>query len=398
MPVLLKTSAGIILLSLPVYLCGAGLITAMLRLVRGSHGHQSALRAFLLPFAILQSAPLIVFVWMLCAGYWSGNRGFGISAFQIAFFAHNVAGPVLVAGGAVAMLLPMRLLLSRSAFVPRCMPDRMRLAVFLCIALSLLSTAYEHTVVDGMTRVVREEHGIPGGSGGECRIALLADTQVDAFTGERRLNDYLDPVRRDAPDIVLFAGDIASATLDLAFPRVGIRGLASLGPRRGCFVVMGDHDCWSGWRRIDSLYRLFHVQPLLNDIARIDGDGIAIDLLGVTNVMNDPADVTRLDTLLARRRPGAFSVLLVHQLSNALAEQAERGGVNLIVAGHTHGGQIAIPILGDIARWLGLASRYVSGWYTLGRTSIYVSNGLGVSVLPLRVCATPSYGIVRLHR
>jgi uncharacterized protein len=400
---LLKSTAGILMLAIPVYAIAVAMLTSVLIRARGSDSVRSTVLALAQAMAMFHAMPLLVLLVMLFSGYWWSNDGFGIDAALALLFAHGLVGAVILASACLVVLIPIQMWFrhyrrSTGSGLPS--DSARRVTVFICTVFAVLSSGYEKTVVRGLTELVCEERTVVRtvAGGRDFSIALISDTQVDAYTGRERMCAAMADVRRASPDLLLFAGDIASATVDMKYPTLAIECLASVRAPAGIYVVMGDHDLWSSWRRVDSVYRHYNVPRLLNDVARVDRDGVSIDILGLTNVQNDPADERRLDTLLAKRRRGAYAILLVHQLSDALAEQASRAGVNLIVAGHTHGGQIALPMLGTVLRWLGVSSRYESGWYSAGETAVYVSNGIGYSVIPLRVFAVPSFGMLHLRQ
>ena len=398
-----KSPTGLLLLFFPVYLYTVILLTIVLRNGWAVSERMSSWCSIFIAMASIHCAPLIVFFSMLLNGYWFSNYGFDISVAWMLLFAHGIAGTTVIALEMGMLMLPFHvffLVSLRYKLLP--LPDRVSarklLALTYCV-LTLVSTSYIYEAIRAMTQVDIEERTITVVTGGsrEFVVAITADTQADAFTGERRLMEYMSFVRGVRPDLILFAGDIATGTLDMEFPRIGIACLSSVRASKGTFVVMGDHDFWSSWRRIDSVYRIHEVPRLLNELVSIHADDLDINLIGITNVMNDPADARRLDTLLSKRVPHAFSILLTHQLSNEIAEQAARAGVQVVAAGHTHGGQIGIKPMHSVLSWFGMSSRYLSGWYTLHHTNMFVCNGVGLSVLPLRIFAVPSIGVLRIR-
>jgi predicted MPP superfamily phosphohydrolase len=94
---------------------------------------------------------------------------------------------------------------------------------------------------------------------------------------------------------------------------------------------------------------------------------------------------------------GAYSVLLYH--TPDLIDTASALGVNLYLAGHTHGGQIRLPFYGALITFSAYGRRYQMGRYTLGPTTLYVSRGLGMEGLGLprvRILCPPEVDVISL--
>jgi hypothetical protein len=92
----------------------------------------------------------------------------------------------------------------------------------------------------------------------------------------------------------------------------------------------------------------------------------------------------------------AFKILLAH--SPIIAKEASMEGIDLVLSGHTHGGQIYIPGLSHLVCWLYGSGGYVAGLYRVGETHLYVTTGVGTTLLPLRAFCPPEIAILRLER
>jgi predicted MPP superfamily phosphohydrolase len=107
----------------------------------------------------------------------------------------------------------------------------------------------------------------------------------------------------------------------------------------------------------------------------VDVRGQSLTLVGVACSHNQSLDVQRLRQTLNEIPPSGMTVLLFH--SPDLILEASELGVDLFLAGHTHGGQIRLPILGAVVTHSIYGNRYVSGLFHEGDTTMYVSRGLG---------------------
>ncbi len=234
------------------------------------------------------------------------------------------------------------------------------------------------------------------------RIALIADLQADPDTDEERLAQLVDAVNREKPDLIVIAGDLV--TRDARDIPVAARQVGRLRARDGVIACIGDHDnflYFRDHRRSVSEVRsalAAHGAEMLDDQVRTIPVGDArLSLLVATNNYITPIDPTTIDNLLRAGASGDVEVLLTHQTSGRLLAAARDAGVDLVLAGHTHGGQIQLwlPFVDLIP--VRVETPYVAGAYRLGNTLLVVSNGLGVSVLPFRYRSTASVDIIRLR-
>jgi uncharacterized protein len=133
------------------------------------------------------------------------------------------------------------------------------------------------------------------------------------------------------------------------------------------------------------------VQPLVNRSVRIRGDGADFWIAGVDDAIHGAPD---LGAALEGAPPGAFLVVLAHHPDIWLDRRIEQA--DLVLSGHTHGGQINLPFLG--AAYMGashLSRRRLAGWFTRGGARMFVSRGMGES-LPFRLGARPQAALIRL--
>ncbi len=203
------------------------------------------------------------------------------------------------------------------------------------------------------------------------------------FLGEEHLRHLEGVVRGLRPDLVAMTGDLVhTRAADLP---VGADWVARIGrsARHGSVAILGNHEYYAGRAASVDAYRRARVPLLLNEtrpIAAADGGGFLLagvdDAFGATRGFGPRFDL--LDPPTDRAR-----VLLCHQ--PALSPDAVERGVDLVLSGHTHGGQIA-PLGPIVAR---ATIGPTAGLYRFGATSLYVNRGLGTSGPPSRVAVRP---------
>jgi predicted MPP superfamily phosphohydrolase len=231
------------------------------------------------------------------------------------------------------------------------------------------------------------------------RIAFLADVQQSAFTGPERAREVYAIVNASQPDLVLVGGDwidrgpdhIASAAATAAMLRSPL----------GTFSVRGDHEHFVGGDRDRSAQQ---VERALADhgIAMLDnevrwfergGRRIAVAFLGYNYIRR--AEPAAIAALVASIASADYRIVVSHQLDAALAAQL-KDRVDLVLGGHTHGGQVN-PVLGVVHVNLARAeTAFVDGRYRLGATDVIVTAGVGFSIVPFRYAAPASVEIIDL--
>jgi predicted MPP superfamily phosphohydrolase len=225
------------------------------------------------------------------------------------------------------------------------------------------------------------------------RIAFLSDVHQDAHTDAPEVRGIYAAINAERPDIVLSGGDWISTGPDYIADAAA--SAAALTSRLGTFSVRGDHEHFAYSDRARSVSEIERamqqhgIAMLANEVRWFDHRGKRIAVVFLNNNYVHRIDRTTLDALLARAAGGDYTIVITHQLDAALASQLENR-VDLVLAGHTHGGQVN-PVVGvvhvNLAR---LETPFVDGRYDLGRTTIIVTAGIGCSVVPLRYAAPRS--------
>ncbi len=190
------------------------------------------------------------------------------------------------------------------------------------------------------------------------------------------------------PDLVVVTGDFAGGLAGLD----GLRGqLLRLQPRLGVFGVLGNHDHGESKapfvRPTDPAFIAeCGVRLLTNEVESVDAGGATVQVAGVddTDGGHDdlPAVLARLD-----RRPGTLRLLLSHHAS--VIKQAAPGDFHMTFAGDTHGGQICLPLPGRRVMLSDPRAEFAEGAYDVGGRPLYVTRGVGTSMLPFRAFCRP---------
>jgi predicted MPP superfamily phosphohydrolase len=230
-------------------------------------------------------------------------------------------------------------------------------------------------------RVLLSQHdvlvgGLPGSLDG-LRIAQVSDVHLPGNQlAARAALEHLDHER---PDIVLLTGDMTES----AQAMTQVRDFAA--ESRGSLAtiaILGNWEYFAGVQGDASrvAYRQAGVRFLVNDATTVDVGGVPLTFVGLDDVVTG-----RPDIVAARRSvaPGSTEIWLVH--APIFAEKPPEGVAArpaVLLAGHTHGGQIRLPLLPPL-RPVG-AGRFLEGWYRDTFAPLYVSRGVGTTGIPAR--------------
>lgn len=220
------------------------------------------------------------------------------------------------------------------------------------------------------------------------RIVHLSDLHLGPLTSAAQLRRAIDTANSLEPDIVALTGDYISHERRYAAPCAEIVG--KLRARCGVYAVLGNHDHWTDAALITDLFRAEGIKVLINEGMRFEKDGAAFWLAGVNDTMVGLEDIS---LALAGSSEKEMKLLLAH--NPIILRRAARAGIDLVLSGHTHGGQVALRA--DRTSVGRTRRRVLNGLARHDDTQIYVTRGLGTVVLPIRYGCPPEISLLELH-
>jgi uncharacterized protein len=228
-------------------------------------------------------------------------------------------------------------------------------------------------------------------------VALLSDFHYDPYFSVHPLHAAIPIVNGLHPDLIVLTGDFVSVPVfgderKAAFAAEPCaRFLTQMTAPHGLWAVMGNHDDNTDPEHVTRALQAENIQVLANQSEPIEHNGARIWLAGVNDVLSRTADLTRT---LHRVPPGEAVILLVHEPD--FADEASRFPIDLQLSGHSHGGQVRIPLLPPL--YLpAMARKYVWGAYHLGPLTLYTNAGLGTVGVPMRLNCPPEITLLTLH-
>lgn len=234
----------------------------------------------------------------------------------------------------------------------------------------------------------------------ECaglRVDVLADIHTGSpHNGVEKLDRIVAAVAGGDADVVLLAGDyvILSVFLGEYIPaEVVARHLRPLTKRKQVYGVLGNHDWWKDGRKVAASLRAAGVEMVDNRSTPVRVRGCEFWLAGIGDLWEGRPDIAA--AFAGIPDDGRPVVALTHN-PDLFPDVPPRS--TLLVAGHTHGGQVTLPLVGRMVVPSKLGDRYASGHVEEGGEHVFVSPGLGTSILPVRFGIPPEISRLTLLR
>ena len=226
------------------------------------------------------------------------------------------------------------------------------------------------------------------------RVAVLADLHTGSpWNGVDKLDEIVSLTLEAAPDLILLAGDYVVGGLPggrFVPPERIAQGLAPLEAPLGVFAVLGNHDWDYGRRKVRAALQGVGIPVLDGEAIAITREDCAFWLAGVGDWWKRRRDYARALHLIPEDAP----VLVFTHNPDVFPEAPER--VSLTLAGHTHGGQVVLPFFGRLWVPSQYGARYAIGHVVEQGRHLFVSPGLGTSILPVRFGVPPEVSLITL--
>jgi uncharacterized protein len=207
------------------------------------------------------------------------------------------------------------------------------------------------------------------------KIAHISDFHADGWMTPGRLLRLVNLVNAEAPDLVAITGDFVTYSRFRSLIRHAsglVAPLRRLRPSDGVFAVLGNHDHKANAQVVRRVLAAGGVLELHNAVRTLRRDGASLHLCGVDDALEGAASLARV---VEKLPAGGAAVLLVHE-PDVADEIAATGQFDLQLSGHSHGGQVGVPLLRSLALPK-LSRRYPSGLYRVDGMFLYTNRGLG---------------------
>jgi predicted MPP superfamily phosphohydrolase len=236
----------------------------------------------------------------------------------------------------------------------------------------------EHRV--GIAGLPREFDGL--------RIVHLTDVHHGLYFSAEAVFAAVELANALEPDLAVLTGDYVSYSRNYAHSAAALLG--GLRARMGVFAVLGNHDFRVGADLVTRALRRHGIEVLRNRHTVLGSTSGGLYLAGVDDLWHN----TNLPRALRGVPRGRPVILLSH--NPRIVAAAAHFSVDLVLSGHTHGGQLRLPFLERRRLKTQQRRRFHTGWDEYGRTRIYVSRGIGTVLVPLRVACPPEMPLFTL--
>jgi predicted MPP superfamily phosphohydrolase len=225
------------------------------------------------------------------------------------------------------------------------------------------------------------------------RIAAIADIHAGSpHVGYAQLDHLVRTANEQRPDLVVLLGDYVCRRT----PQEGVEKpenvaakLSELRAPLGVVAVLGNHDWWLDGPRMRRAFEDAGMRVLDNEALRLERAGQPLWLVGIADALTGNP---RIDVALGKVPAGDPVVVLTHNPDLFDHEVPER--VVLTLAGHTHGGQVRLPLIGAPIVPSAFGQRYAEGIVVEGKRTLFVTPGIGTSVLPIRLGVPPEISLL----
>jgi predicted MPP superfamily phosphohydrolase len=234
------------------------------------------------------------------------------------------------------------------------------------------------------------------------RIAQISDIHMDEFTEPFFVRDVVNRINSLNPDAVFITGDFV--TYEFASQKFAVGAAwqcAGLLDQLTCqerYAVFGNHDVMIGPKQISEALEAHGITVLRNAHLPLERSGGRIWLAGLDDpVQGEPLPEVAIPDWI-RNLPHEPIVLMCHapDYADRLLLHPAGPAVALMLCGHTHGGQIRLPLIGAMVLPQ-MGRKYVEGWFRLGSMQLYVNRGIGTMGVPFRFDCPPEISLLTLR-
>ncbi len=278
-----------------------------------------------------------------------------------------------------------------------------------------LCIAYGYFIEPNRLIVRRESLNIKGWNPAfnNFKIAAISDVHGGSNgASAEQIKRVVRETNAQNPDLIVLLGDYVSQNHEnlplsersLKMPMAEIAdNLRGLQAKYGVYAVLGNHDGWYGDGEVAAQLRRVNIKTLENEMAVIERDGEKLRLLGLKDhlqITNWDAFAPDLKAIIQANDQTGDLIILEHSpdvfpiIKKATSDSSD---LKLIINGHTHGGQVWFPIFGAPIIPSNYGQKFAQGHVVEEGTDVFVTAGIGTSVLPFRFFVPPEIALLTIN-
>jgi predicted MPP superfamily phosphohydrolase len=226
------------------------------------------------------------------------------------------------------------------------------------------------------------------------RIGVIGDIHTGGpFINDQKLRRIVELTNQQHPDVIVLLGDYMSPNSwhsHRVEPEVTAAALKSLSAPLGVYTVLGNHDWWYNGEKVRGAFEQNGIRVLEDETAEIKWKDKSFWLAGLADLFTRPQNVREVINSMP---PGSTVIAITH---NPDIFPSLPRHVPLLLAAHTHGGQVNLPVIGTPIVPSRFGSKYTAGHILENDHHLFVTTGIGTSILPLRFRVPPEIVILRV--
>ncbi len=234
------------------------------------------------------------------------------------------------------------------------------------------------------SKITSEYHGL--------KIAHLSDIHFGSSVNGKDLEKLVYEVNLTKPDIIVITGDLLTDEWEYDVNDLDV--LKGLKANLGKYIISGNHDNLDLYNEIVERIEFTNLNDTYKLIYNNSNQPIVISGIS-SNLINDNISEKTNDfkNYLENNVSPIYSILLIHEPD--YIDNVDLNNYDLVLAGHSHAGQVRIPLIGSIITPVG-SKKYYNEYYNVNDTDLYISSGIGTSVMRIRLFNRPSFNFYRL--
>ncbi|MFJ5624821.1 metallophosphoesterase [Peribacillus loiseleuriae] len=266
--------------------------------------------------------------------------------------------------------------------------------VLLLMMLICLLIGYAFKIEPAMT--VINSYDLNKDKGESVKVVQISDIQVSESYTIEELNGLVEKVNKLSPDIIVFTGDLFENFSAFQPIQEVTESLSKLKATYGKYAIWGNRDYGGGAVRIyEDVLTNSGFTLLKNSGVNVTvSNGKKLFIGGLDDALLGNPDIDRMLAKMANDCD--YEIVLMHEPD--MADLLKDTSVDLLLAGHSHGGQVKIPFIKTMST--ALAEKYSDGFYTLNKSNgmqLYVNTGIGTSRIPVRFMVPPEISVFNIN-
>ena len=227
------------------------------------------------------------------------------------------------------------------------------------------------------------------------KVAVLSDIHVDNwFVTERKVRTIVERTNQLQPDLIVILGDYMSGNgwvKQEVEPQVFAPILKDFNASFGVYSVLGNHDWWYDGKHLRHELERNGIKVLENEVTQLNVRNRSLFLVGLSDLWTRPQRINETIETIPQDEP---IIALAHN-PDIFPNLPQR--VPLLLGGHTHGGQVRFPFIGSVVSSSRLGDRYSRGHVFENNHHLFVTTGIGTSIMPVRFGVTPEIVLLTLN-